>query len=78
MMRMLKISAVHLIGNPKRVTLSASISENPVPFCYTWVCNIMRHTVALPSVEKLTEQKKNKRNGKEDRFYLFTGIIQGK
>ena len=38
----------------------------------------MRHTVALPSVEKLTEQKKNKRNGKEDRFYLFTGIIQDK
>ena len=30
---MLKISAVYLIGNPKRVTLSASISENPVPLC---------------------------------------------
>ena len=28
---MLKISVVYLIGNPKRVTLSASISENPVP-----------------------------------------------
>ena len=31
MKHMLKISAVYLIGNPKRVTLLASISENPVP-----------------------------------------------